>query len=330
MKHLRLLSFSVTVVSLAISAALLYYCFSKIDWRTLYAVTLQASYGLLAVVVVVNFIVILLKAIRFKYVLNRPDVSILHANNALLVGFCANNIFPARIGEIARAIWINRFTKKGLVDVVGGVAVDHILEGAGLCLLLVFLVFRPDTARHFVMQSLWIVGLCLGLTLFLIILSFVLKKNARVDANSPPPKKGLRAHLVGFLSFVALSPTRAILLILFSGFIWFFQIFFLALIEQAFGLAWNPTITGLVLLGVNLAIAAPSAPAGIGPFEFAAFFIYTHFGIPKETALAVAITYHMIQVIPVTLVGLLIIGRSGLKQFRNTALRKESLSDSTK
>jgi uncharacterized membrane protein YbhN (UPF0104 family) len=59
----------------------------------------------------------------------------------------------------------------------------------------------------------------------------------------------------------------------------------------------------VVLFGINLALALPLTPAGAGPFESAAAAVLILAGVGKGPAVAFAILYHAVQVIPVTIIG---------------------------
>ena len=61
----------------------------------------------------------------------------------------------------------------------------------------------------------------------------------------------------------------------------------------------------LVLVGVTLVLALPSAPAGIGSLEVGAVAALRLLGVDGERALAFALVYHAMQAVPVTLLGLL-------------------------
>jgi uncharacterized membrane protein YbhN (UPF0104 family) len=66
----------------------------------------------------------------------------------------------------------------------------------------------------------------------------------------------------------------------------------------------------LVLVAVNLALLFPFAPPGnLGTLELGATLGLMAFGVSKEHALAFAICYHALQLVPVTLLGALIAGR---------------------
>jgi uncharacterized membrane protein YbhN (UPF0104 family) len=59
----------------------------------------------------------------------------------------------------------------------------------------------------------------------------------------------------------------------------------------------------LVLLTLNLAIAVPSTPAQVGAFELGAVVALRLLGVPDERALAFALLYHAVQLVPMSLAG---------------------------
>jgi uncharacterized membrane protein YbhN (UPF0104 family) len=61
----------------------------------------------------------------------------------------------------------------------------------------------------------------------------------------------------------------------------------------------------LVLLGVTLALALPSAPAGVGALEVGAVAALRLLGVDDARALAFALVYHAMQVIPITALGVI-------------------------
>jgi uncharacterized membrane protein YbhN (UPF0104 family) len=74
----------------------------------------------------------------------------------------------------------------------------------------------------------------------------------------------------------------------------------------------DPALAAVALLGINLALALPSMPAGAGAFESGALVVLMLSGIAKGTGVAFALLYHVVQVIPVTLVGLTVVSKVGI------------------
>ncbi len=93
---------------------------------------------------------------------------------------------------------------------------------------------------------------------------------------------------------------------------WACEMVMVALCARSLGIPVGLALAPVVLLGINLAIAVPSAPASTGPFEGATVVVLTLAGIAKGPALAFALTYHAVQVIPVTLAGLVVASHLGI------------------
>jgi uncharacterized membrane protein YbhN (UPF0104 family) len=93
---------------------------------------------------------------------------------------------------------------------------------------------------------------------------------------------------------------------------WVCEFVMIALCSRSLGEPIGPTLALVLLLGINLAIAVPSAPASAGPFESATVVVLTLAGFAKGPALAFALVYHAVQVVPVTIAGLAVVARLGL------------------
>ena len=72
----------------------------------------------------------------------------------------------------------------------------------------------------------------------------------------------------------------------------------------AVGLHVDPAAPLLVLLGIMVVLAVPSTPSSLGALEFGAVAALKLLGVDEERALAFALLYHFMQLIPVTLLGL--------------------------
>jgi uncharacterized membrane protein YbhN (UPF0104 family) len=65
---------------------------------------------------------------------------------------------------------------------------------------------------------------------------------------------------------------------------------------------------------VNLATALPSAPGYIGTFEAPGVAVLRAFGIPGPAAIAYTLVLHLVLWLPITLVGLALLLREGLRK----------------
>jgi hypothetical protein len=78
---------------------------------------------------------------------------------------------------------------------------------------------------------------------------------------------------------------------------------------MGFHLPWPAAVA--VLIGVNVALAMPFAPPGnAGTLEAGATVGLVSFGVPKEQALAFALLYHLLQIVPIGILGAVFAGRA--------------------
>jgi len=76
------------------------------------------------------------------------------------------------------------------------------------------------------------------------------------------------------------------------------------------GLSMGQTLAVFVLSALGMAM--PSSPGAVGVFEAAVIFGLGLFGVDKELALAIGLLIHMMQYIPTTVAGLMVLLKSGL------------------
>src|SRR5439155_11617866 len=87
----------------------------------------------LAALVVTVFV----RAVRWRFLFARETRPPLPAvAGALLVGYFFNNVLPARAGEAARVVALNRSTRTPRAEVVATVALDRAYDVASLLVLL--------------------------------------------------------------------------------------------------------------------------------------------------------------------------------------------------
>ena len=137
MKHWK------TWIGFLISAAILFLAFHRIDFRLLLENLQKANYLYLVPIVVVIFLSMALRALRWGYLLlpiKRVGFPNLFAG--ILIGFMANNVLPVRMGEFVRAYIIGRSEQIRKSASFGTVVVERLFDGfTVLGLLVVVLTF---------------------------------------------------------------------------------------------------------------------------------------------------------------------------------------------
>jgi hypothetical protein len=64
------------------------------------------------------------------------------------------------------------------------------------------------------------------------------------------------------------------------------------------------------------------APGNFGTLEIGAVLSLLSFGVAREQALAFAVCYHLLQVVPVAAIGFALAGREGIADLRQRAVQR--------
>ena len=329
------------VFGLALSAAAIVFILRTADLRLVWENVQRSNVPLLILAAVVATTIFPIRAIRWKVILNKvdPDVSWNLLWRATAVGFAINNSLPGRVGEVARAYALSREAPKiGFTGAFASLAVDRVFDAITLLLFLVIGVwFAPpaadQTTRDQITGTLVTVGIGIaGLFIILFVFAFfpsriigLYQLFARKIAPSLEVRgAALLASIAGGLSALS-HPGRFLLVLLWSVIHWgvnaaAFWIGFMAL-----GLDMpNSFAAALVTQSIiAFAIAAPSAPGGLGLFQAAAPVALGMFGVPAADAIAWAFAFWIFSFIPITIIGYTYFVRMGitLKELRGVIRR---------
>ena len=297
-----------------VGAALLFLA-RGVAWAEVARTLRGANILLLGGVVVINFGMMALKASRLRLLLGKiPLFSSCFL--AKLTASAINNVLPLRGGDMARLWMLERHA--GITkSAAAAVAVVEILFEM-ISLGVVALV--GALAIH---QQRWIVGTTLtllGVAALLIWLALRTGNARPHPAHDPVWERSPGGRLHEFLErirpgLVALRNRRVVATVVAMSLgMWLLEVTMVVPVRARDPAADRngPALATIILLGINLAIALPSMPASAGTFEGGASLVLVLSGIAKGPAVAFALLYHAIQVVPVTIAGLGVVSRVGL------------------
>ncbi|MBI5868526.1 MAG: flippase-like domain-containing protein [candidate division Zixibacteria bacterium] len=309
-----------------ISLVFMYLALRKVDYSDLWT-TLQGarwSYLIPNIVLVVG--VMFIRAWRWQLIL-RPIARIPFARvySSTMIGFMANNVLPARLGEIARAVSLGLKTGISRSATLATIIVERIYDSFVL-LAFLWLVFSfSQLSTHTEVARIRYLGwifLCVNvaLVLILILLQFrnasvvrfvervTRKMSPRVQAVSREITekfaRGLRVHH-NWPTTVGVAVSSLVIWII-MGFSNYFV--FLAL---GFHLPWEASF--VVLVVVSLMISIPSTAGFVGVYHWATQISLQVYGLSPSEAVAVAIVLHAAQYIPITVLGFYHLRREHLR-----------------
>jgi uncharacterized protein (TIRG00374 family) len=221
------------------------------------------------------------------------------------VGYLANNVLPARLGELVRSHALGEGEGLSRPTVLGTVVVERIVDTvivvavAGTAVLALGVGGVVSTAV--VLGAIFVAILVVGL--FVAVQSHRLPGADRVTALAErvPRLLDLGRRLREGLAVVG-RPRALAAALGFSVLAWTFSIATFVVGGAAVGLQLSPAQGALLSSGVALATIVPSAPGYLGTFELTAVGLATQFGIASDTAFAMALLVHA-MILLVTSVG---------------------------
>lgn len=246
---------------------------------------------------------------------------------AIVVGFAANNVLPARIGEFARALTLSRITPVTTSSAFATLVVERIFDAVVLLSILFITMAGADfpatgeiggvdvrAAARVIAVAMTLVGL----VLFMMVLAPRPFVRFAEGLLRPLPEKISRPLLAALHSFLAgLGVLRSVPLFLASLALallqWWFTAWSYLVTLRAFTIDDVPFAGALFLQSlVSLAVAAPSSPGFFGPFEASIKIGLGLWGVPAEKAVPFAVGLHLGGFIPVTLMGVYYVARLNL------------------
>jgi uncharacterized protein (TIRG00374 family) len=309
-------------VGLLISGVFLFLAVRRVDFREVGRAFEKADYWFLIPSICANFIGLWIRSLRWKVLLKPIRTIRMHdLFPTTVIGFMANNLFPARLGEIIRAIVIGRKTGISKSASFATIVVERMFDGMAVLFYLAvtvgfFNLSFPGWLRKASLAA--VVGYFLLLSV-LIALKVWTAAAMRVFGVllGPVPEK-LRFRILDFLkSFVnglqMLHDWKSVFTtVLLSLFLWVFPALSIFYALHAAGIHL-PLSASFFLLGVLcIGVAVPSAPGFVGTIQFVSVIGLACFGVGKSQALSYSILYHLSQYIPITALGLVFFYSEGL------------------
>ena len=331
-------------VILLITIAFLYLFFRRVEWKEAFQSITDVNLVWFIIMLLLAPFHLFTRALRWDYLLRheKKGVSFYNRFAANAVGFTVSMIFPGRLGEIVRPIYLAKKEnmKKGFV--LGTVVVERIFDVFTMCFILgIFLVSKPLYASIFVIDEeiyaklyFWGIGGISFATLFLIItlcLYFFKEKTLSVIKFflRPVPQKISEKILVlseefiqGLKFFHSLKDLFIYILLSFVvwlGIILFYWVFFFA---------YNISIPFFFLFPFVFMLmigASIPTPGMVGGFHlFSKLGLISFYNIEANLATGITIVMHGVQVIMTCLIGYVILWREGTSIFQVKKISEET------
>ena len=255
------------------------------------------------------------RALRWQ-VLIRPicRVPLRRLSAYMLVGHLANNVLPARLGELVRSHYLGDREGISRSATLGTVVVERVVDtvvlvGIGAAAILILHV--RGVVMSAILVGVAIAGLlCVALVVALAAHRLPGAGRAAAFLNRWPRFVGVATRLRDGLRVAALPRTVAAAALL-SVAAWTCTVVAVLAVGQSLGIELTLGEGALLAAGTNLATAIPSGPGYLGTFEYAGQSIALAFGLGASEGLALALLIHVLTLAVSSLGGAVALVRLG-------------------
>ncbi len=292
------------LAGLAISAAFLAVTISRVDLReTAVALAGAAPAGvLLALVLVV--VELAIRAERWRYLLaSIGPVPRPLALAYLSIGYFANTLLPARLGDGARAFLAGRSLGISTLATLGSIIVERLFD-AGVILVVVLAAGAAAAHGTEVAGSAAVIAAAAALGLSVAGLAWIaLLGSGLLQRGHVRIVAGIAARIAeggGALR----RPSGVVVVLGLTILPFAVAVGAFGAIATSLGLTLGPAEWALILGVLALSTALPAAPGSLGTYEFVGVSALGALGVAPSQALAVTVLIHVIATLPPALLGL--------------------------
>jgi hypothetical protein len=306
-------------VGILISALLLYFALRGLKLSEVWESIKSARYIWLLPGIAIYFMGVWVRSWRWHYML-RPLKKIPTRTMfpIVTIGYMGNNIYPARAGEVLRAVILKQREEVPVSASLATVIVERVFDGV-VMLAFVFLnlgelaKLTTDSGIIGNIQQVAFWGAIVFITALLVFLlaamfpqytqkiaDWFIQRFMPVRLREKTSQIASR-FLTGLESLR--SPQEALMIFFTSVIIWLFETGKYWFVMHAFN--FEVSFFALMLMNgiVNLATTIPSAPGYLGTFDAPGIALLSAYGVPPEMATSYTLVLHAALWFPITALG---------------------------
>lgn len=296
------------IFSIAMLVAVVLYG-RTIDWPSAWSAIRTASWPILAIATLANFVTLAAKAVTWWIFLRAVGVpSLSLAVKATVAGAGLNNILVANSGDAARAVFVTRASGAPSAAILAALALERLFDLIGYIVLMAGAAYLLPMPHEVARWRLAAVGVLLGIV---VLFGLFLRRAPQIAVATVYPATMLgrvRTYLDKFMGSVRnmLTLQRISLAMLLSLANWAAQIatYHLVAVAAHFPISIVGSVTTLITANVGFLVRA--TPGNVGVFQVVYGVTAQALGLDKAAAVAVALLLQLIQNVPVTVLAVVI------------------------
>jgi len=285
---------------------------NHIDFEKMKKAIETANYMYLPLAVASSLVTNIFRTYRWKYIISPiKKISTQSLFSGVAIGYMANNLLPARLGEFVRAYIMGKKEGISKSSTLATIVLERIFDGLALLFFLAFISLLFSLPLWIKQAGIGAGAFFLFLSAFLILL--MIKKTQGIQLiekfvglfSFKLAKESSRLLKLFLTGLVVINHKKSVFIIfLFSIIVWLVESMTYYAISLSFGINLPVYVSLLVVVIVNIGILIPSAPGYIGAFEFFCISALAIFSIEQNVALSFAIVLHAVLFIPITAIGI--------------------------
>lgn len=331
-------------IMFALSLVFLFFFLRNRDWKEVFDSLTDVNLFFFIFMVLLIPLHLVTRAIRWKYLLRheKKGISLYSRFAANAVGFTVTLVFPGRLGEIVKPLYLAKKENLPKGFVFGTAVVERIFDIFTMCFILgFFLVSKPLYASIFQINEeiyaqlkLWgIIGVAAASILLILTLSLYFFKDKTLKLISfflkPLPQKISGKIITLFEEFIEglkffHSIGELFTYIFWSFVVWLGIIFYYFI----FFLAYNTPISFFFLFPYVFMVmvgASIPTPGMVGGFHwFSQLGMTSLYNIEANMAVGMTIVLHSFQVVVTCMIGYVILWKEGLSLFQIKKIGEEN------
>lgn len=296
-----------------ISALGLYLFFKSVDTTVLWKEIRTTQKWIIAAVILLNPLTIWFRSLRWKVMLpgNREKTSKSGLFSITMIGFMLNNLFPARLGEAARALLLWKRNGFTVMESAGSLLVERTLDTLLYSAFFFIPVFGNSSLASLQPYAALMIAAFAVSVVFLIVYCRFKAKAVKVASKIliivPNTLKNkvqeICKELISNLEWVFSwhKVTRVVLYSILMMFCYVFMMYFLAWGLGTFNILDSMFGVSMAALGA----AIPLSPGYIGTLHSSLLQGLEMVGVVENKAGAMAVLYHGISYTTITALGLM-------------------------
>lgn len=265
--------------------------FSLVNWDAFFLSLTTVQPLWIALSAAALFLSMLLRSVRWHILTGLPWQDQPKIWEATCIGYLGTAIYPARAGDVMRMLRLQKLTGMGGGLAIGSGVIDRILEGLGLCCLLLLLLLSwkvgPEARQALIGVALLFVVAALSATLFVVSghrLQILFERLSLMGSWGLRLERWYEQSLAGLQ--VLRSPRRLVLAFIVQGLVSMLDILACWLLTQSFGLELPFMVSVVVLVYIAAAASLPSSPGYVGVYQIATLFALRPYGVDDTASVA--------------------------------------------